>query len=68
MSSRQSVPTSGSSNAALLFTLLVAPLGLIVVLAGALLCWLFAAAEQWLERRSATQYHARRQARRKAEA
>lgn len=54
----------GYSSPAVIFTLLFAPLGLLVVAVGALLRWAASAFERWLERRSAARYHRRRQARR----
>ena len=52
------------SEPAVILTLLFAPLGLTVVAVGALLKWAASAFERWLERRSAAQYHRRREARR----
>ena len=55
------------SSPAVIFTLLFAPFGLLVVVVGALLSWAASGFERWLERRSAAQYHRRRQARRAPE-
>ena len=54
----------GNSSPAVIFTLLFAPFGLLVVAVGALLRWAASGFEHWLERRSAAQYRRRREARR----
>jgi hypothetical protein len=53
-----------TSNLAMLFTLIVAPFGFVVVLIMALVRAAWARVDQWLEHRSAAQYHRRRLARR----